>query len=89
MPTLLIGMTFVAADPGAVIYGVSLFMVLIVIPVTVTWLKGQRALVFAGFLTVGFVWFIAAFRLARPNSWWARRFYDPRKQARATARYGG
>ena len=28
---------------------------------------------------MGFVWWIAAFRLARPESWWARRLYGPKK----------
>ena len=30
-----------------------------------------------------------ALRLAKPASWWARRFYDEEKVARATERFGG
>lgn len=71
----------------AIIYAVALYGVLIVIPGTVTVLKGQRALFLAGFLAGGLVWIITAFRLARPQSWWARRFYDGEKAQRALARY--
>jgi hypothetical protein len=33
------------------------------------------------------VWWIAALRLARPESWWARHLYGLKKLARAKARY--
>jgi protein-S-isoprenylcysteine O-methyltransferase Ste14 len=72
----------------AVVYAVALFVVLIVAPMTVTALKRQWLLFAAGWLTVGLVWWIAAFRLARPDSWWAQRFYGPDKLARAQGRYG-
>jgi hypothetical protein len=42
----------------------------------------------AGWITLGLVWWIAALRLGRPGSWWARRFYSPSKLARAESRYG-
>ena len=61
---------------------------LIVAPATITALKGQWLLFVAGWLTLGLVWWIAALRLARPGSWWARRFYDHGKLARAQSRYG-
>ena len=77
------------ADIGPVIYGVSAFLVLLVIPGTVTWLKGQRLVFFVGFLLAGIIWTVAAFRLARPDSWWARHFYQGDKLARATRRYSG
>jgi hypothetical protein len=67
---------------------VVLLVGLIIGPMVVTALKGQWALFAAGWITVGVVWLIAAARLARPGSWWARRLYDPRKLARAQARYG-
>jgi hypothetical protein len=51
-------------------------------------MKGQWVLLIAGFVTVGFVWLIAACRLAKPGSYWARRFYGPEKLARSRARYG-
>jgi len=43
-----------------------------------------------GSLVVGFVftpvWWVAATRLARPNSWWARRYYGEAKAERAERR---
>ncbi|MGA8926835.1 MAG: hypothetical protein WB462_11495 [Solirubrobacterales bacterium] len=72
----------------AIVYAVLLWLVLVVGPMTVTALKGQWLLFAAGWLTVGVVWWIAAFRLGRPGSWWARRFYDEDKLSRSRARYG-
>jgi hypothetical protein len=65
-----------------------LFLILIVGPLIVTALKRQWLLFVAGWLTIGLVWWIASLRLARPDSWWARRFYGPDKLARAKSRYG-
>jgi hypothetical protein len=72
----------------AIAYGVGLWLVLIVVPGTITALKGQWLLFIAGWFTLGLVWWIAALRLARPRSWWSRQFYGPDKVARAEARYG-
>jgi hypothetical protein len=51
-------------------------------------LKGRRAYAVGNLLVVGAVggWFGAA-RLAKPESWWARRFYDPQKLAHAERRH--
>lgn len=82
-------MNLLAVSTGvAVAYGIGLWVVLIVGPLTVTALKGQWVLFAAGWLTVGVVWWIAALRLARPRSWWARHLYGPDKLARAQSRYG-
>ena len=70
----------------AVVYGLGLWL-LVLTPAVITALKGQWLLFGAGFLGLGLVWVIAAFRLARPNSRWAKRFYGPEKLARARARY--
>jgi len=78
-----------AASTGiAIAYGIGLWIVLIVAPATITALKGQWGLFAAGWITLGMVWWIAAPRLAHPESWWANRFYGPDKLARAHARYG-
>jgi hypothetical protein len=53
----------------------------------VTVAKGHLALFFAGLLTLGLVWLIAAPRLAKPNSPWAKRFYGSDKLERARRRY--
>ncbi len=72
----------------ALAYGIGLWLILIVAPATVTALKGQWLLFGAGWFTLGMVWWIAALRLARPNSCWARRFYGADKLARSEHRYG-
>lgn len=58
------------------------------VPAGITWSKGQRAAFFLGFPLLGMVWVVAACRLARPSSWWARRFYGPEKMQRALNRFG-
>lgn len=79
----------IAVSTGAgVAYAVGLWVLLIIAPLTVTALKGQWLLFAAGWVTVGVVWWIAALRLARPDSWWARRFYRSEKLVRARERYG-
>jgi hypothetical protein len=69
-------------------YGISLWVALILVPMTITGLKGQWLLFAAGWITVGIVWWIAALRLAQPGSWWSRRFYGSDKLKRAQSRYG-
>lgn len=65
------------------------FVLLLLVPGTIALLKGHYLLFAAGFLLAGgLVWWIVALRLARPASWWARRFYSPDKLKRATQRYG-
>lgn len=78
---------FAVSNGVAIAYGVGLWVVLIIGPATVTAVKGQWALFGAGWFTLGLVWWIAAFRLARPESWWARHLYGSKKLARAEARY--
>ena len=81
-------MQVLAVSTGvAIAYGVGLWVVLIILPATVTALKGQWLLFAAGWLTLGMVWWIAAIRLARPSSWWDRHFYGPAKRQRARRRY--
>jgi protein-S-isoprenylcysteine O-methyltransferase Ste14 len=57
------------------------------IPAGITWSKGQRWAFFLGFLLFGMIWIVAACRLARPDSWWAHRFYGPSKMQRAENRF--
>jgi hypothetical protein len=70
-------------------YVIALVVVLFLGPVTVAEMKGHDILVAAGWYTLGIAWWIAAFRLAKPESWWARHFYGPSKTVRAEARWGG
>jgi hypothetical protein len=53
----------------------------------VTVAKGHVALFIAGLLLLGLVWLIAAPRLAKPNSPWAKRFYGSEKLERSRRRY--
>ncbi len=76
---------------AATFSAVELLVVLVVLGLTVTpgvvtAMKGHLGLFVAGCLVI-VVWFIAALRLARPNSWWARRVYGPEKLQRARERY--
>ena len=50
-------------------------------------LKGKLALGLIG-LPLPLVALLGAIRLAKPSSFWARRFYSPRKMARAGDRFG-
>lgn len=66
----------------------GILVVVVGIPALITWSKGQRAAFLLGFLFVGAIWVIAACRLARPTSWWAKRFYGLDKMRRAEERFG-
>jgi hypothetical protein len=79
---------FAVSTGVAIAYAIGLWVVLIVGPLTITALKGQWVLFAAGWFTVGVVWWIAALRLARPDSWWSRHLYGPDKLARTQSRYG-
>jgi hypothetical protein len=53
-----------------------------------TVLKGKwLAAVVLMLLTLGLGWFVTGIRLAKPTSWWARRYYDPDKLRLAYARF--
>lgn len=51
-------------------------------------LKGKYVLAAVGIVLPIWVWPVAAVRLAKPSSLWARSFYGEVKMARAAARYG-
>ena len=52
----------------------------------ITGLKGKYGFLAAGLL-IGLFWIVGALRLAKPDSWWARRFYDEEKMRRARERF--
>ena len=54
----------------------------------VTALKGKPWLLVFGLL-VGLCWLCGSLRLAKPQSWWARRFYDSTKMNESKLRFGG
>ena len=64
----------------------GIFAVLFV-PGAVTLLKGRGGMFAVGWLVGGLVWMIVTFRLALPDSHWARWFYREDKVSRARRRY--
>lgn len=66
----------------------SILIVTVGIPAGITGSKGRWVAFVLGFLLVGIIWWVCACRLARPTSWWARRFYGPEKMQRALTRFG-
>jgi hypothetical protein len=66
-----------------------IFLSLFILALGVTaMLKGKYVLAAVGILLPIWVWPVAAVRLAKPGSLWARSFYGEVKMARAAARYG-
>jgi signal peptidase I len=59
--------------------------ILLIGSAVVTALKGKWWTLLLG-LALWPTWIVGALRLAKPDSFWARRFYDGHKQARARAR---
>jgi hypothetical protein len=66
----------------------TILVVTVGIPAGITWSKGRRVAFVLGFLLWGVIWIVVACRLARPSSWWARRFYGPEKMQRTLNRFG-
>jgi len=74
-------------DDGGGWWGIGALVGEQLVFVTLIVLKGKPRLALLSFFVPLLNW-ICAIRLARPNSWWARRFYAkrPKKMSRATAR---
>lgn len=70
---------------GTVIVIIVLTVVL-VLPIITLALKGKYGMIIAG-VFLHPCWWIGAIRLAKPNSYWARRFYGPVTLRRAQARF--
>lgn len=68
-------------------YVIGLFVVLFIGPTTVAEMKGRDSIASSSWLTKGVGPWIGAFRLATPDSWWARHFCGPKKMARSEERY--
>lgn len=67
------------------------FVVLIIVALyvagaVVTALKGKPWFLLLGFL-IGWCWIFGSLRLAKPQSWWARRFYDSTKLNESRMRF--
>jgi signal peptidase I len=61
------------------------YVVILLAAGVVTALKGKWATLVVGLFT-GIPWLFGAVRLAKPRSWWARRYYGERAMSRARAR---
>ncbi|AXK33908.1 hypothetical protein DVA86_15820 [Streptomyces armeniacus] len=61
-------------------------VLLLAVPIVVAALKGKYGMVVLGVL-VHPCWWVAAIRLAKPHSFWARRFYDEETLREAQHRY--
>ncbi len=60
---------------AVVIVGLSLFYVIAAIPAAVVaGLKRNWVMFGVGFISFGIAWYVGALAVARPNSWWGRRF---------------
>jgi len=61
-------------------------VLILLVPLVICVLKGKLAT--GGFgLIVGIVGIVGSIRLAKPTSWWARRFYGSDKLTRSQARF--
>ena len=69
---------------------ITILFAAVVALLVINLLKGKPGMALAG-LVIHVTWYIGAVRLAKPNSWWARRYYvgeDDDKLQRAVARHG-
>jgi hypothetical protein len=64
----------------------ALYGALIVVPSVICWLKGKRLWAVLGSVSLWHL--IPMIRLAKPDSWWARRYYNAEKMLIARARFG-
>ena len=66
--------------------GIGVLIVLYVVPAVLTALKGKYGYTAVGVL-IHPLWWVGAIRLAKPDSYWARRFYTAAKLDRAYVRF--
>lgn len=67
-------------------FGVTSLWLLAIFPgAIVCVLKGRWLLFVIGWVSFGATWFLGGIPIADPKSWWAQRFYDEEKLARAAA----
>ena len=65
---------------------ILLFVGLYVAAAVVTGLKGKPWFLLLG-LVVGWCWIFGSLRVEKPQSWWARRFYDSAKLSQSQVRF--
>jgi hypothetical protein len=72
--------------PPEMMLGIILGVLFYVAPAVITVLKGKYGMAVLG-LPVHPCWWFGAIRLAKPNSYWARHFYDADQMRQAEIRY--
>jgi len=70
---------------GSIIVLVIIGVAILSLP-TICALKGKWGFALAGVI-IHVLWYVGAIRLAKPASWWARRFYSPYKLGEAARRF--
>lgn len=73
------------SNTGAILFALSILALWTVCPI-ISAMKGKYGMVVLGFL-VHPCWAFGAIRLAKPDSYWARRFYGPDKMNLAKIRF--
>lgn len=81
-------MELAPVDPLSLAGGLLALSSLVVFGVS-TALKGKPFVLIAGAVLTPVVWVLGSLRLAKPNSYWARRLYGEQKLARAQERFPG
>jgi hypothetical protein len=75
-------------SPGPVLIAWSVLISLALLAGAITAAKGRWRWVLIGLLTGAVPWLATAFLAARPDSLWARVFYDDDKRRRAREQFG-
>lgn len=75
-----------AADVTA-LFVVVCILGLILTSVVICGMKGKYGMI-AGGILLHILWYVGAIRIAKPDSWWARRYYGAQKLAIAQQRHG-
>ncbi|AZQ32146.1 hypothetical protein EJ357_00510 [Streptomyces cyaneochromogenes] len=68
------------------VFGIAFVLVIWVVPLVVTALKGKYGMAVFG-VAFHFLWWVGAIRLAKPDSFWSRRFYDDDRLREAVRRF--
>ena len=75
----------ILSTTGAILFAVALLTLLIICPI-ITAMKGKGGVFVLGIMFHP-CWAFGAIRLAKPDSYWARRFYGPDKIRLARIRF--
>ena len=79
-------MSEVLGPPSGIVLAIIVGVLFYITSAVVTVLKGKYGMAVLGLL-VHPCWWFGAVRLARPNSYWARHFYDAYQMRRAEMRH--